>query len=224
MQGTLNALGIIGVAVGTGVLLWRYGKRPPDFGIVAYGVVFGVLSLFIGIMFTFPFSQCLVPSACLALVYIFIPNNRLVAIAMTVLFLAGIALGFHFVLLAAGERYSGNPSEVNHYAHNAQQGNIKMINTAAEMVMIDNPEQAEKTYPAKALAQTGIWPLLQQAAPEIGKPSLADHCYTTHRLWHTWLTGLYGKTGTPMVLWYPGGKLKDGIKHLEYRPKAGSAS
>lgn len=37
------------------------------------------------------------------------------------------------------------------------------------------------------------------------------------RLWHTWLTGLYGHLPGPRAIYYPGGRLRDGVPLMEWR-------
>ncbi|MHB9023218.1 MAG: hypothetical protein ACYC7E_03460 [Armatimonadota bacterium] len=48
--------------------------------------------------------------------------------------------------------------------------------------------------------------------------------YVHHRgiprpYWHSWLTGLYGADARQFELWYPGGKIKDAIGKIEFRPR-----
>jgi hypothetical protein len=40
-----------------------------------------------------------------------------------------------------------------------------------------------------------------------------------HRVWHTWLTGLYRVTSRPAGVWYPGGKPLEAADQLEWRPR-----
>jgi hypothetical protein len=71
------------------------------------------------------------------------------------------------------------------------------------------------SYPAGWLAETEL-------GRELHKDDLRyTKCQSVeiHALWHSPLTGLYGKTYHELFLWYPGGRLKDGLKRLEFRPR-----
>ena len=220
MQGTLNAIGILAVVLGTGVLLRRGEKQRPDFAIVAYGLIFGVLSSFIGIACTSilwvqgnPLTQLIFPSACLMLVYIFLRSNRVVVFTMIALFVISLALGFHYLLLVGGGNYNGWPARVNASLSARRSNVISLIKTS----LPEHPELAEKSYPAGPLPKSAIMNLVSPDDQALVIAEATRKHYTTHRLWHTWFTGLYGKTGTPIVLWYPGGKLQDGIERMEWK-------
>ena len=78
------------------------------------------------------------------------------------------------------------------------------------------------TYLPGLLAASGAWRVLIDYLPDQDNKQAVDKFLTSkeyhpYRLWHTWLTGIYGQRSRPLKLWYPGGQLKDAIPRLEYR-------
>lgn len=46
--------------------------------------------------------------------------------------------------------------------------------------------------------------------------------YIPHPTWHSWFTGIYRLETQPVAAWYPGGRVKDAMRHIEFRVRPGA--
>ena len=222
------------VIVVTIAVLLRYGKFPKKIMPVVGGVCWGVLAFFVGglivhvLDFGQAFTQLLIPACCIGIAYPALAGQRARRYLMIFLVIALFTLGVQFSLLARSSRYTGNPSEVNHDVHGWERSYREQIEMSFLLKLRTTPRLGEQSYPAAPLLSSTAWQLLDKAdrdhfSHQLTIPYYTKE-YTTYRLWHTALTGLYGKRGYPVQLWYPGGKLKDGIDRMEYRRVGGASA
>jgi hypothetical protein len=88
-----------------------------------------------------------------------------------------------------------------------------MINSAADRTR----------YPAGWLLDTAFWHGLPKNYQEMYISTVPyfqhEGIVRTHPQWHTVLTGFYTIEEVPTGVWYPGGRLQDGLSRLEYRER-----
>ena len=117
MAGTIHALLLLLIVAGSAFLLIRFGKRPPSLWRIGLAVGIGCVNgFFLGAMFVHacgagqPFTQWLIPSLCLVLVWIFLGTRRILRWVLTFVFVvATFGLSQHYNGLVHGNQYTGNP-------------------------------------------------------------------------------------------------------------------
>jgi len=224
MAGTLNALGLLFVIGITIAALRRHGRVPRQFRSVLFGLLLAILSMFIASVFSThmckagsPVMQLLIPAICFVICYAAVDTQY--RWELPVLFLAPLVLGFHFSVLVHQEGYSGNPRGANRTIRFIQQDDTTQLKQYCEFVLKEKPALGDRRYPPGLLASSGAWQVLggEVTDEKLRQHYLASKGIHTYRLWHTWLTGIYGARRYTAHAWYPGGKLKDAVPRLEYR-------
>jgi len=116
MQGTMNAIGILGIAGATVLLLVRFSKRPvgvrPWVGGITLSLVASMVSLVSalhGCGAGTPWGQWIVPCVCAACAFIFVDPKKKRLLLATVFAVSAILLSFHYVHLVHTDRYTGSP-------------------------------------------------------------------------------------------------------------------
>ncbi len=156
---------------------------------------------------------------CLLLLFPALENVKIRITLLLFLFCFGLFFCLHFTFLVRTSNYTGNPADINHAEKVRQSSTIREVQTIFALQTSDR-QISEKTYPAGPFSRSTAWTLLGQSSDDSIR-DLAEHItskrFTAHRLWHTGFTGIYGKNTDVVQLWYPGGKLKDGIAGLKYQ-------
>jgi hypothetical protein len=219
VEGNLNALGLILVILLTGVALARYGtltgslRRAP----LAVGIAFGVMVLASCLTTVLYYEanashQLLIPVVCLALLLAFTQPSRLRAIAALAVTLSTFLWSFHAITLVGPDSpYTGSPMWARRACRATVRAHLREIRSWLSAVA----EGDNREYPAGWLVET-----------ELGREIPADYLHYTKApsveiqpFWHSALTGLYGKTYRGLSLWYPGGRVREGLRRLEFRPR-----
>lgn len=227
MAGSLNALGLLLVVGVTIIIVIKYGCFPRGFKPVLNGLLWGALAWLVAAMFTrilwyegLPFTQILIPAVCLAICVSTLEGQPHLTKVIYFLFpfLASLLLGIHFLVLVGGNNYNGNPKWINIYVHSHQQQNLVQVKSIFFGTVSSKPRLAQTIYSAGPLSASLAMQLFSAADRDTISHFVRSGTYSAYPLWHTWLTGLYGKRFHPATLWYPGGKLEDAIDRLEYKP------
>jgi hypothetical protein len=219
MAGNINALGLILVLLLTAVVLKRYGRRPKSFTRVLSGTAaaFGVM-MFVVCCTTVLYHEAnsvhqqLIPWICLTLVLVFTGMNRICAAAAIAIGLSSFVWSFHAIsLVGPGSPYTGSPYWARRTARVVTRSHLRTVKAVLSMVA-DGDNQ---DYLAGWLAES----TLKQLIPGDQTPYLTSWSVEIHPFWHTALTGLYHRQLHSLALWYPGGRLKESIQKLEFRPR-----
>ena len=195
---------------------------------VLNGIAWGVVLCFLVLLITpfdyenYCFTQNLIPFCAILILYPALEDQRIRRNTIIFLYASCLALSMHCSFIVHSGSYTSNPAMINRREQVWQKETIKEVQTALEMQMEDMPRISENTCPAGPVVRSAVWPLISSYFVDQYKHTLViDHFtskrYTTYRLWHTWLTGIYGKRSIRLQLWYPGGTLKYGVKGLSYR-------
>jgi hypothetical protein len=226
MAADLNALGLMLVLLLTGVVLIRYGAWPESLWRIAGGAAAAFLLMFLAIWFGVIFlalpsvlyydannsHQALIPSMCLALVLIFTKPNRVCRIVALAIALSAFVLSFHFAcLVGLDASYSGSPDWTRRNCRSVTLSHLRTIRLMFSYVA----QEYNDSYPAGWLAETELGRELHQDDLRYTKSQSVE----IHTLWHSPLTGLYCKTYRELSLWYPGGRLREGLQRMEFRPR-----
>jgi hypothetical protein len=225
MDGDLNAFGLLLVILLTGAVLMRRGtltgslRRTP----AALGIAFSMI--IIAMIFLASWQnevsdshQFLIPLVCLVLLLTFTQPSELRTTAGFAVGLAAFLLSIHSISLAGTsytERprwvYTGNPMWARETSHSTARRDLREVRSW----LADVAEDDTREYRAGWLADSAFSRKLPADYLRFTKARSVE----IHSFWHTPLTGLYGRTYHELSLWYPGGRLKDGLKRLEFRPR-----
>jgi hypothetical protein len=219
VEGNLNALGLILVILLTGCILVRYGtltgslRRAP----LAIGIAFGVMVLASCLTTVLYYEanashQLLIPVVCLALLLAFTQPSRLRAIAALAVTLSTFLWSFQAITLVGPDSpYTGSPMWARRACRATARAHLRGIRSWLSAAAEDN----NREYPAGWLAETD----LGQEIPEDYLRYAKAPSVEIQPVWHSALTDLYGKTYRELFLWYPGGRLREGLQRLEFRPR-----
>jgi hypothetical protein len=219
MAGNIHALGLISVVLLTGIILLRFGRRPKSIAHVAGGVAaaFGVF-LLVACRTTVlyreanPIHQWLIPSICLALVLVVTEWNRICATAAVAIALSAFVLSLHYLsLLGPDASYTGSP----YWARRATQVRSLTYLKVIKRGLLEAAGTREDEFPPGWVAESG----LTRFIPDEDRRYLKSRSIQIHTFWHSAFTGLHGKKYHDLELWYPGGRLKEGIGKLHFRPR-----
>ena len=151
-----------------------------------------------------PASQCLVVGACIWIVLAYTRGKWVRACISVVMVGIMICLSIHYVHLVHDRRWVGN---VQHLA-----GVKKAMESRLEFLR-DNVRQIgstdETVYPEGWLRALPCGKPLTDAVGD-GLPYRVEF----HRVWHTWLTGLYQVDEVTRDYWYPGGRPSDAAANI----------
>jgi hypothetical protein len=225
MAGNLNALGLLLVILLTGAVLMRHGtltgslRRTPR----ALGIVFSII-IFAGIFMVSwkneasGSHQFLISLLCLTLLLVFAQPSELRTTAALAAGLATFFLSFNadsLVGTSYTERprwaYTGNPRWARATSHSTARHHLREVRSLLAPVAEDD----NREYRAGWLSDSEF----RRVLPSFYMPYTKARSVEIRSFWHTPLTGLYGRTYHELSLWYPGGRLKDGLKRLEFKPR-----
>jgi hypothetical protein len=226
MLGTLNALGLLLVV---GLTVWVLVKFPSHaksflkvLGALLSG--FGVIILCLTFTMHFchrgePFAQSLISGLCLILVMIFTRRNIITVASALVIVLLAFALSFHFVNIVHEDGYTGNPKRVNQSWHAEQESKARELDAAMGLCVQKSHDSV--SYPAAWFTDLPVQKGIMHYMPDYETIESFSHTHNViaYPLWHSWLTGIYGRRMTDVYLWYPGGTVAQAIGHLEYRER-----
>ena len=222
MAANLHALGLILVILLTVAVTCRYGSRPETQAQVLRGILipFGPVILYglwsasvciCGVSVGIPVFQWLIPCTCLSWVLITTRPNLICTTASVALAASALAFTFQYLYLVHGERYIGVPERLTIVSRVRTKSHLWEIKRALAAL----EKEQNRTHPRGWLTESNLERLLP---PKIA--SLATgNSVEAYPLWHSPLTGLYGKRHHQLALWYPGGPLKKGIRKLEFRSR-----
>jgi len=223
MAGNLNALGLIAIMAVTIWAVLRYG-HVPSINEAIEGVQqslkwFLVLSLTVCCTIFYreymPLIQFFLPICCITVVHLTITGQPARRRALIFLCIAYLMLFGQYIVFLHTTNYTSNPLLVNYDTVTMQDSVIHGIQWDLDTAMDMTPSLSDKTFPAGPIGNSGVWKLIIAELQKHYNPTMT--MYTTYPLWHTWLTGMSGKHAHIVRLWYPGGKLKDGVSGLAYR-------
>ncbi|MHB9025312.1 MAG: hypothetical protein ACYC7E_14270 [Armatimonadota bacterium] len=207
MGGTIIAFGLLATLGMTAYSLIRHRS---DFNIAWWIFILLLWGIVVQVMlpqFTLPNGRgsstqsLMISSLCFVLsAAIVTPNWRRYWILLCFTFAMMIALPWYAASLLAVNDYSSHRHTMHHMRDS----------------LFYELREIEKhngwSYPAGWLAD-------QPFTKEIDHKILQGHRVIPHPLWHSWLTRLYRKETIPGEAWYPGGKIKDALGKIEYRPR-----
>ena len=228
MAGTLNALGLLLVIGLTIVVLRKHGRFPRHLLSILFGLLIASFSLIIASFFTVhmcnagqPVTQLLIPGICFVICYVALEAQPPSWWWLIMLFFAPLALGFHFTMVVHSDGYTGNPRSGNRALLSQQRSDLQLLKGYYEERLEANNSSWDSSYTPGPLATSGAWQVLVDRIDDSEREGvvylLTSKEFETYRLWHSWLTGIYGQRSHPLKLWYPGGKLQDAIGRFKYR-------
>ncbi|MEW6715699.1 MAG: hypothetical protein AB1306_11510 [Nitrospirota bacterium] len=218
MASNFNAFGLLLLVMATAIILWKFGRKPKKIFIILLAIIGFILFTFaLGPrLFTSgtngqPIFQIMIPATCLFLILIFINNVAIKLLIFVLFFLASLTLGQHYRDLVKTEIYTGNS--------NLTEDMLKLRKTFIVYDLLNEARINDNKYPPG-------W--LRELLPEVKAKALKNiigylnnrqmHKIEIVHLWHSWFTGLYGKTeGEVIDVWFPGGTLKDSAEKIEFR-------
>jgi hypothetical protein len=217
MAGNVNALGLILVILLTGAVLVRYGAWP-----ASIAQVVGGLAAALGLMFAAEcmtlvlydeashYHQELIPSLCLGLLLVFAKPSRIRRVAVMAAGLSAFVWSFHVLsIVGPSARYTGSPEAARRSCRAIARSHLRIMRSILTVVAQDD----NRSYPAGWFTDI---PLIEALSAE-DRRNLKCPAAEIHPFWHTPLTGLYEKSYHELSLWYPGGRVKDGMKGLAFR-------
>lgn len=216
MAGTLNALGllaVIGIAI---FVLWRHGRRPKRFWPVLLGIMWGFVAMVVTTaLCTEPgFMQLTIPALCIMVTYPALEDRQTRQLYQGVFGIAMLTLCVHYVIIVSNSSYTGNTGRINHVMKQIEQINCEHI----EELVQQTPKLGQQSYPAGYLNRLPLSHYLNaDDRSQLTHYLKPVRIYTAYPLWHTKLTGLFGRRSHEVQLWYPGGRVREAITHLEYR-------
>lgn len=214
-----NAVGLLFVIVLTLGCMLRYLPQTFNWwelGLPLFGLALTLLLYwtFKPIMGTYELGpQVLIPAACLGLLGWRLPNRTGLQISVILVFLALTAiLALHSAAIRQGVWGKAIYSERGLYNHRRHHSFAEILGGARETLA---PVVASDTsvYPAGWLHTLPVWDRVQSYY----NYSEEERYYERHSAWHSRLTNLYfiDEYG----VWYPGGRLKDALPHMEMRKR-----
>lgn len=198
-----NAVGLIATVLGCVLAILAMPKRREKRGrldiipaLTALLVLGFVLQLILGLNGT-PKTQWIIPTICLLSIWVSPLPSRTVRTAGLILFVIAMVLSVHFlVLVHLG--YTGAPAMA-----------LEVNKARQETALFAYAKKLRATYPCNMEFPHGP---VGVVFPELGRVS--ERNITITREWHTFITGLWKVGSQEADIWYPGGILCSGVKHL----------
>lgn len=191
-------------------------------GVLVFAILIGINQLLVyGSVLSArqPIIQSIIPAVAITLIGTYTPRpHRAARVIAWSIFGIALALIGHFVWLTETPCYTENPQFVSAHLKYSQRSTLDHIDDALEYVADYYPR---KSFSPGWIEQASFYPRLTQGltACACPPPSIRHHDAIFTRYWHTGFTGLYGTQVIPNAVWYPGGRVKDAIGKLEYRPQ-----
>ena len=216
MQGNIHAVLLIALSAAVLASLSAMKRRMPTggqvsnaFAIVALGVTVVMLANNHLCYEGQPLMQWLILGPCLLLVLLFVSSPARRRMMGAAVFVGMMGLSCHFTALVHEPGWTGNP-DWDGGAHARLIG----MHLAMKAAAADSDDPEVELQPGW-LRELPIEPAIKDALTE-EHPARRD----VHRIWHTWLTGLYRYSIVQQDYWYPGGPLADAAERLELRDRA----
>lgn len=217
-EANIDAIGLLLIIMAAAVILWKLGRKPKKFSTMLFALLASIIfmcalgpRLFIWWPKGQPGYQIIIPGLCLFLILMFIDSSILKVSAVVILFTASLALGRHYNDLLYTGLYTGNP-DLPQFVSEPRR-------TALIEDLLDEAKSNDKKYPPGWLQDLLIHPRnkgVKNVINSVKKRRIRRIIIV--RLWHSWLTGLYGKAdGGPLGVWFPGGTLKESADKIEFR-------
>lgn len=230
MSGNIYAITILLIIASTTFVVWRYGHWPPNWKRIL------IAFLFVGIYYAYTFLMMLASNGVASgsrdnyavvgfLVIFSLVDIKKVRRIMVISYIVAISfLSFLSFSMRGSTVYStsqevrGSGDQYYRELHN------DTVKTYIMGQIERHPDWGDQVYPEGPLVESAVWPLIEQTITEKDRFDFKysmNYCtvtnYTSYMLWHTFFTGFFGSSPYKRHLWYPGGKLKDGIQHMTYR-------
>jgi len=215
----LHALSLLLFPVVTLALCLKSGSRPS-----LKRVIVSIVVTFLLFFITHPVARCgpggnpfmhlFILGGCFLSILIFIERKVLLIPLALIVFIPSVFLGINYIELVCGDTYAGS-LEFKDFIERSNQHQLNMIK---ELIESEEVLSNDDNYYNEG------W-FKDSEAYEKYKNYFSEDLLQTRQkfeiypLWHSWLTRLYRKKSYNVELWYPGGKLSEGINNLEYRIK-----
>jgi len=213
----LHALLLLSSLVVTLSLCLKFGSRPS-----LKRVIISIVITFLLFSITHPVAKCgpggnpfmhfFILGGCFLSILIFIEKKVLLVSLALIIFIFSIFLRNNYIELVSGDTYAGS-LEFSNFIERSNQHQLNMIKELikSEEVLLND----DNYYNEGWFKDSDVYEKFKNYLSE-------DMLQTKQRfeicpLWHSWLTRLYRKKSYNVELWYPGGKLSEGINNLEYR-------
>jgi len=213
----LHALSLLSSLVVTLAICLKFGSRPS-----LKRVIISIVITFLLFSITHPVAKCgpggnpfmhfFILGGCFLSILIFIEKKVLLISLALIIFISSIFLRNNYIGLVSGDTYAGS-LEFSDFIERSNQHQLNMIKELikSEEVLLND----DKYYNEGWFKDSDVYEKCKNYLSE-------DMLQTKQRfeiypLWHSWLTRLYRKKSYNVELWYPGGKLSEGINNLEYR-------
>ena len=217
MQGNLNAYGIISCVLFTVAVILMFGrfKTLKEKGILFPVAVFAGLFLFffftvsaISTSYGAPVHQMAIPLLCIFTILLTVSKKEYAAGFTAIILILIIFLVGHYNHIVSAKEYSCG---LDHYRNAIEQHAIDTFQTLFESSSFDMDKEYSAGWADKLLLK------IEQLKAR-GIDSFDDMAsFKDVKQWHSWFTGLYATE--KLYPWYPGGKLKDNIKKMEFRQR-----
>jgi len=161
-----------------------------------------------------PFMHLFILGGCFLSILIFIERKVLLISLAFIVFIFSIFLRINYIELVCGDTYAGS-LEFKDFVEGGERYQLNMIKELIESEEVLSND--DNYYNEGWFKDSEVYEKYKNYFSE-------DLLQTKQRfeiypLWHSWLTRLYRKKSYNVELWYPGGKLSEGINNLEYRIK-----
>ena len=213
----LHAVSLLASLIVTLAICLKFGSRPS-----LKRVIISIVITFLLFSITHPVAKCgpggnpfmhfIILGGCFLSILIFIEKKVLLISLALIIFISSIFLRNNYIGLVSGDTYAGS-LEFSDFIERSNQHQLNMIKELikSEEVLLND----DKYYNEGWFKDSDVYEKCKNYLSE-------DMLQTKQRfeiypLWHSWLTRLYRKKSYNVELWYPGGKLSEGINNLEYR-------
>jgi hypothetical protein len=226
LEGDLNALGLLLVILLTGAVLVRHGtrtgslRRAPLAIVAAFVVMVLAAILVIGFDDEMdPSHQLLIAAVCLALLLAYTRPGEVRTIAALGVAASTFVLSMQIPQLvgrpvypyASSPTYTASPRWSRKIVQRNSRSQLHEVRSWLDPVAEDDNHE----YPAGWLAESPLRQFFPPSESQITRSEAVEF----HPFWHSSLTGLYARRYHELDMWYPGGRLKEGLKRLEFRPR-----
>lgn len=208
---------LIPVATIVGLLLARRRRPAAPQLLVAIAIAALAMIVTVGVnthmcLEGLPRSQWIIAGLCLLSVLALVNSRPRRRLAAALLFVGMLGLSCHFTDVVHDRNWTGNPGWLG-----TDRAWLRSVQDAvdADVLAAESELTADSNdYPAGWLRDL---PLYAAITDVVGDRVPARR--VIHPVWHSWLTGLYRRTGVTQDLWYPGGPPSQGLRHLELRDR-----
>ncbi|MBI2931129.1 MAG: hypothetical protein HYY16_05720 [Planctomycetes bacterium] len=215
LQGMLQATAILlipGVTCGVVLASWAAPDRERVMRALGLTLVIGLAYFLLGLYYSslgWPILQIVVPVGCLW-AGIFIGWPRLHQIfSVSLLFVTLVLLSWYAVLVQS--RYVGRPDWIGQ-----EQVPLEQSLGSMRRALLRDGGADEMVYPSGWLAESELMGLYDRSLAGV---VLSGTVERSAPLWHTWLTALHARIVARREVYYPGGRLSEGVPKMEWRDR-----